>query len=174
MVKMRWQHNLKQSASNTIPPEWNSVTAIKVIALRNLVFMISTVLFPPKFLLDFAGSLSARLGLRHRRNKKIEIRRVDVTDSKNAKVWGGSGINRKTRMVTRQRIENGAVRSLRQEDGNPVLVDGEEKQRSGLTVEIGKIGTLESGVEGQRYRVGQIEAERKTALKPGFDGVAIR
>ena len=53
-------------------------------------------------------------------------------------------------------------------------MNSKEKQRGRLAVEISDVCTFESGIWGQGFRIRQIEAERKTALKPGFDGVAIR
>ena len=63
--------------------------------------------------------------------------------------------------------------ALREEDGDLVFVDGEEEQGGGLAVEVGEVCAFEGGVGGQGVGVGEVEAEGKTTLEPGFDGVAV-
>ena len=62
---------------------------------------------------------------------------------------------------------------MREEDGDLVLVDGEEEQGCRPVVEIGKVGAFEGGVGGKCGGVGEVEAEGETALEPGFDGMAV-
>ena len=73
----------------------------------------------------------------------------------------------------RERGAGGASGSLREEDGDLVLMDGEEEKGRGLAVEVGEVGAFEGGVGGQGGGVGEVEAEGETALEPGFDGVAV-
>jgi len=63
---------------------------------------------------------------------------------------------------------------LAQQDGDLVLVDSKYEQRRGLPVEIGKVSPFEGSVRRKRTGFREIEAERKTTLKPWFDGVTIR
>ena len=117
--------------------------------------------------------LGVELSLYQRRNEKIEVCRIDVADGKDAELPGGYRLDRKTGVGSWQCTENGGVRSLRQENGHLVLVNSKDKQCGRLAIEIGEVCTFEDGVLRQACCVGKIEAERKTALKPGFDGMAI-
>jgi hypothetical protein len=48
---------------------------------------------------------------------------------------------------------------LREEDGDLVLVDGEEERGRGLAAEVGEVGAFQGGVGGQAGGVGEVEAE---------------
>ena len=54
-----------------------------------------------------------------------------------------------------------------------MFVDGEEQQGRRLAFEIGQVRAFEGRVRRKGLGIGKIEAERKAALEPGFDGVAI-
>jgi hypothetical protein len=54
---------------------------------------------------------------------------------------------------------------LGEEDGDLVLVDGEEKLGGRFAVEVGEVGAFEGGVGGQGFGVGEVEAEGETDSK---------
>ena len=111
--------------------------------------------------------------LNQRRYEVVEVGRVDVADGDDAQVWCGGGVEGEACAGGGERREGEASGSLGEEDGDLVLVDGEEEKGRGLAVEVGEVGAFEGGVGGKGGGVGEVEAEGETALEPGFDGVAI-
>jgi hypothetical protein len=103
----------------------------------------------------------------------IEVGGVDVADSYDAQVGCGGGAEVEAGEGARECGERGARRSLREEEGDLVLVDGEEEKGRGLAVEVGEVRAFEGGVRGKGDSIGKVEAEGETALEPGFDGVAV-
>ena len=121
----------------------------------------------------FGFSLDGFLCLDERRYEVIEVGGVDVADGDDAEIWCGGSADGEAGAGAWERGEGGAGRSLREENGNLVLVDGEEEQGRGLAVEVGEVGAFEGGVGGEGGGVGEVEAEGETALEPGLDGVAV-
>ncbi len=111
--------------------------------------------------------------LNQRRYEVVEVGRVDVADGDDAQVWCGGGVEGEACAGGGERREGEASGSLGEEDGDLVLMDGEEEKGRGLAVEVGEVGAFEGGVGGQGGGVGEVEAEGETALEPGFDGVAV-
>ena len=117
--------------------------------------------------------MSCILRLDHGSEELIEVRGIDVADGDEAQVWGGSHAEGEAGEGARDCGEGGAGGSLREEEGDLVLVDGEEEKSGGLAVQVGEVGAFEGGVGGHGRGVGEVEAEGETALEPGFDGVAV-
>lgn len=82
-------------------------------------------------------------------------------------------MEREARASTGQCGEGGIGGPLREEDGDPVFVGGEEEQSRRLTIDVGEVCALKSTVGGQGVGIGEVEAEWETALEPRFDGVAV-
>lgn len=118
--------------------------------------------------------LKGRLCPNQSRYEEIKIGRVYVADCNDAQIGCGGGVDGESCASSRQRSEDGDVCPLSEEDGDLVFVDGKEKQGCRLAVEVGEVPAFKSGVGGQSFRIGQVKAEGKTALEPGFDGVAVR
>jgi len=71
------------------------------------------------------------------------------------KVRCGGGAEVEACEGARECGERGARRSLCEEEGDLMLVDGEEEQGGGLAVEVGEVGAFEGGVGGGgRWRRG--------------------
>jgi hypothetical protein len=64
--------------------------------------------------------------------------------------------------------ERGTGRSLCEEEGDLVLVDGEEEQGRGLAVEVGEVGALEGDVGGEGGGLSEVKTEGETALEPSL------
>jgi hypothetical protein len=77
------------------------------------------------------------LRLDHGGQEVVEVGGVDVADCDDAQVWCGGGVEGETGAGGGQCGEGGVGGSLGEEDGDLVLVDGEEKQGRGLIVEVG-------------------------------------
>jgi len=103
----------------------------------------------------------------------IEVGGVYVADGDEAEIWGGCGVEGEAGAGVWKRGEAGAGGSLREEDGDFVLVDCEEEQSRGLAIEVGEVGAFEGGIGGEGGGIGEVEAEGEAALEPGFDGVAV-
>jgi hypothetical protein len=103
----------------------------------------------------------------------VEVGGVDVADSDHAQIGCGGGAEVEAGEGARECGERGAGRSLREEEGDLVLVDGEEEKGRGLAVEVGEVGAFEGGVGGEGGGVGEVKAEGEMALEPGFDGVTV-
>lgn len=117
--------------------------------------------------------LRGRLRLHQSSYQRIEIGGVDVADGDDAEVLRRGGVDGKSRAGARECRETGTAESLRKENRDLVFVDSEEEQRSGLSLDIGKIRPFEGRVRWESLSIGKIEAEGKPALKPGFDRMAI-
>ena len=118
------------------------------------------------------SSLKGSLRPDQRGYKVVEIVRVDVADGNEVQVLGGGFVDSKAGAGARE-CEGGTGGPLHEKDGDLVFVDGEEKQGCWLAVEVGEVRAFEGSVGREICGVGEVEAEGKTALKPGFDGVAI-
>src|SRR3984885_3504382 len=105
--------------------------------------------------------------------QRIEIGGVDVADGDDAELLRRGRVDGKSGAGARQRRDTGTAESLRKENRDFVFVDSEEEQRSGLSLEIGKVCALEGRVWRESLSIGKIEAEGKAALEPGFHGMAI-
>ena len=106
----------------------------------------------------------------------VEFGGVYVADGDDVEVGCGGGVEVEAGTCARESGEGGtggASRSLGEEDGDLVLVDGEEEESRGLIVEVGEVGAFEDGVGWKGGGVGEVEAEGETALEPGLDGVAV-
>jgi hypothetical protein len=103
----------------------------------------------------------------------IEVGGVDVADSYDAQVGCGGGAEVEAGEGAPECGEGGARRSLREEEGDLVFVDGEEEKGRGLAVEVGEVGAFEAGVGGEGGGVGEVKAKGETALEPGFDSVTV-
>ena len=97
----------------------------------------------------------------------------DIAHGDDLQVGCGCGLDRKSRTRTRQRDEVGSPGSLGNKDRDLMLVDGEQEQRSRLPFEVSKVRAFEGRIGRKGLGIGEIKTERKAALKPGFDGVAI-
>ena len=95
---------------------------------------------------DQPFALHGRLCSNQSGYEEIEVGRVDVADGDDAEVWCGGGLEGEACVGARQGGEGGAGCPLREEDGDLVFVDGEEKQGGGLTVEVGEVCPFEGGV----------------------------
>jgi hypothetical protein len=82
-------------------------------------------------------------------------------------------VDGKARAAARQSGEGWVGGSLHEEDGDLVFVNGKKEQSRRLAVEVGKVCAFEDGIWWKSGGVGKIEAEGKTALEPGFDGVTV-
>jgi hypothetical protein len=105
--------------------------------------------------------------------QRIEIGGVDVADGDDAEVLRRGGVDGKSEAGARECRETGAAESLRKENRDLVFVDSEKEQRSGLSLEIGKVRPFEGRVRWEHLSIGEIEAKGKAALEPGFHGMAI-
>ena len=75
--------------------------------------------------------------LDERRYEIVEVGWVDVADGDDAQVWCGGGVEGEAGASAWKRREGGTGGALREEDGDLVLVDGEEEKGGGLAVEVG-------------------------------------
>ena len=66
---------------------------------------------------------------------------------------------------------DGTTGALCEEDRDLVLMNSEEEQRCGLSIQVGEIAAFESGVGGKN--VGQVKAEGQLALEPRLYRVTI-
>lgn len=119
------------------------------------------------------SSLKGSLCPDQRGYKVVEIGGVDVADGNEVQVLGDGFVDSKAGAGARECGEWGTGGPLHEKDRDFVFVDGEEKEGCGLTVEVGEVRAFEGSVGRESRVVGEVEAEGKTALKPGFDGVAI-
>ena len=95
---------------------------------------------------DQPFALRGRLCVNQGGYEEIEVGWVDVADGNDAEVWCGGGLQGEACACAGQRGEGGTGSPLREEDGDLVFVDVEEKQGGGLTVEVGEVCPFEGGV----------------------------
>jgi hypothetical protein len=81
--------------------------------------------------------LKGRLCLDEGGYEVVEVSGVDVADGDDAQVGCVGGAEVEAGEGARECGEGGAGRSLREEEGDLVFVDGEEEQSGGLAVEVG-------------------------------------
>ena len=117
--------------------------------------------------------LRRRLCLGQNSDKGIKIGGVDVTHGDDLEVARGRGLDRESRTHARQRNEVGTAGSLGNKDRDLMFVDGEQQQGRRLPFEISQVRAFEGRIRRKGLGIGKIEAERKAALEPGFDSVAI-
>ena len=117
--------------------------------------------------------LRRRLRLGQNSDKRIKIGGIHVTDGDDLEVVRRRRLDRESRTHARQRNEVGTAGSLGNKDRDLMFVDGEQQQGRRLPFEIGQVRAFEGRIRRKGLGIGKIEAERKAALEPGFDGVAI-
>src|ERR1700677_2819288 len=109
-----------------------------------------------------------------RSDQMIQLGRIHVAHSNDVQMRRSRGMNGKSRASFRKSRKDNVIWLLAQQDCDLVLVDSKYEERRRLPVEVSQIGAFKGGVRRKRFGFGKIEAERKPALKPWFDGVAIR
>ena len=95
---------------------------------------------------DQPFALRGRLCVNQGGHEEIKVGWVDVADGDDAEVWCGGGLQGEACAGAGHRGEGGAGSPLREEDGDLVFVDSEEKQGGGLTVEVREVCPFEGGV----------------------------
>ena len=89
----------------------------------------------------------------------VEVGWVDVAYGDDLEVGGDGGVKGEAGAGAGQSGEGRVGCSLGEEDGDLVLVDGEEELGGGFAVEVGEVCAFEGGVGRQGFGVGEVEAE---------------